>query len=596
MTRIIKKRNLVILTSTVVTAGVLAFAFSSFLGSDKNVQPEISTASGPAALEQQVTIETPANDPAPPQSLSVEQTDSVSTANNQYAVVDQGTATFQTASGATYPLRTYKPLLVNDPVGQQWWTDSTSLDTAWDIGSGPRQTVVAVIDTGFALQHEEFTNRWSNNSDEQGLTASEASSKLNCTDRGLPLDKSCNLIDDNFDGIVDNETGATTKENPSQLNCTDRGLPLDKSCNLIDDDSNGYVDDVTGWDFINFDASVQAGQTNPSGDGTQHGTAVTGILAATGNNNKGIAGVDWSTKILPLQALDDDSYGNTLTIARAVYYAADRGVDVINLSLGSESEDSYLRQAIHYALDRDVIVVAASGNDGCDCISYPAIYPEVIAVGAQNQEGTPATFSNYGSALDILAPGASMTTPSWSEAFPSTGYITGAGGTSLAAPYVSGLFSLALSHQPTAQWGEIVNILLATSDHDTLTKANPFSNQIGSGYAQADTFITRLTTSNQPGMRYTFRPTPTTSTLSSSLSYQCTSASDFPTAPFYEVTSGKYTFYTIDAMERSRAIDRGDIVVYLGRVCVGLPTDTPSTTRLINLLGEIKNLRNYKGW
>lgn len=596
MVQTIKKQRLVTLVGTAVAAGVLVFAYSGFFGTDKSAPPAKSPTDSPVSLEQQVTTGTHTNGTTSAQSSSIEPDDPTFTTESQPAIVDQDTSTFQTASGETYPLRTYKPLLVNDPSGNQWWTSGTGLDVAWGIGSGPRQTVVAVIDTGFALQHEEFTNRWAYNSGEQGLTASEASSKLNCTNRGLPISQSCNLIDDDFDGIVDNEVGTTTTENPSQLNCTDKGLPLDKACNMIDDDGNGYVDDVTGWDFAHFDASVQAGQINPSGNGTWHGTAVTGVLAATGNNNKGIAGVDWTTKILPLQALDDDSYGNTLTVARAVYYAADRGVDVINLSLGSESEDSYLRQAIHYALDRNVIVVAASGNDGCNCISYPAQYPEVIAVGAQNQDGSPATFSSYGTELDILAPGTNMTTSSWSEAFPSTGYVTNVAGTSLAAPYVSGLLSLARSHQSIAQWSELLNALLATADHDTLTTTNPFSSQIGSGYAQANTFMTRVTTPDQPGIRYNFRPTPIKGTLSSTLSYQCMSASDFPTAPFYEITSGASTFYTIDAMERLRAINRGDAVIYLGRTCVGLPTDTPSTMRLINLLSEIKNIQNSKAW
>lgn len=596
MVETIKKQRLVTLIGTVVVAAVLVFAYSGFVSTDKSTPATKSPTDNPVSLQQQVATDTRTNNTTSAQSSSLEPANPASTTNSQYAIVSKDALTFQTASGETYPLRTYKPLSVNDPSGNQWWTNSTGLDVAWGIGSGPKQTVVAVIDTGFALQHEEFTNRWAYNNGEQGTTTSKAPSKLNCSDRGLLITKSCNLIDDNFDGTVDNEVGTTTTENPSQLNCTDKGFPLDKACNLIDDDSNGYVDDVTGWDFAHFDASVQAGQINPSGNGTQHGTAVTGVLAATGNNNKGIAGVDWNTKILPLQAIDDDSYGNTLTVSRAIYYAADRGVDVINLSLGAASEDSYLRQAIHYALDRNVIVVAASGNDGCNCISYPARYPEVIAVGAQNQDGNPATFSSYGTELDVLAPGTSMTTLSWSKAFPSTGYVANMAGTSFAAPYVSGLLSLARSHQSTAQWGELLNTLLAAANHGTLTTTNPFSSQIGSGYAQANTFMTRVTTPYQPGIRYIFSPTLIKSTLSSTLPYQCMSASDFPTAPFYEITSETSTFYTIDAMERLRAISRGDSIIYLGRTCVGLPTDAPSTIRRINLLSEIKNMQSNKAW
>lgn len=502
--------------------------------------------------------------------------------------------TFTTKTGETFPLRTYKTLAANDPYATQWWTTSTGLDAAWNIGAGSYQTVVAVIDTGFSLQHEEFSNRWATNSGEQGATVNQSASTYNCTGRQLSLDKSCNLIDDNFDGIVDNESGATTVENPSRLNCTARGIILDKSCNLIDDDNNSYVDDVTGWDFANFDQSVQAGETNPAGAGTTHGTQVAGVLGATGNNSKGIAGVNWTTKILPLQAINDDSYGNTLTVARAIYYAADRGVDVISLSLGSASEDSYLRQAVQYALDKKILVVAASGNDGCDCISYPARYPEVFAVGAQQPNGSPSSFSSYGNGLDIMAPGENMRTTTWTSSNPINSYVSGIAGTSFSAPYISGLLGLARSHQPNASWGELTSSLMAVANHANLTFSNPSSPQIGSGYAEADSLMNRVTTAASPNMRYTFGATPIFGTLSSNRTYQCFAPEDFPTAPLYRVASGASIFYTIDTLEYVRAVTRGDIVRSLGRTCVGLPGDTPSVMRLINLLSELDNITNRK--
>src|SRR5690606_29066932 len=89
---------------------------------------------------------------------------------DRYITTDVAATSFQTTSGETYPIREYKPLSINDPVGNQWWTTSTGLETAWDIGPGERLTIVAVIDTGFALEHEEFTGRWAQNSGEQGPT------------------------------------------------------------------------------------------------------------------------------------------------------------------------------------------------------------------------------------------------------------------------------------------------------------------------------------------------------------------------------------------------------------------------------------------
>lgn len=488
-----------------------------------------------------------------------------------------------------YPLRTYRTLATNDPNGTQWWTTTTGLNTAWDIGAGTHQTTVAIIDTGFALQHEEFANRWASSNGEQGPAANENPSALNCTDRAMPLDRSCNLIDDNYDGLVDNELGITTLENPSRYNCTDQSKSIDKACNRIDDDSNGYIDDVIGWDFANNDANVQAGEVDPDGSGTQHGTETAGILAATGNNNKGIAGVNWSTRVLPLQAIDDLGYGNTLTVARAIYYAADKGVDVISISLGADEEDPYLRQAIQYALNKGSAVVAASGNDGCDCISYPANYPEVFAVGAQNAANQPSSFSNYGTALDILAPGEDMRAPTWQKANATSAYASGISGTSFATPYVSGLLALARSHTPDASWGELQNALLSTANHAGLSIAAPVAPRLGSGYARANSYLARITTPGQPGMRYRFDPLVRLTTLGSDYAYDCRPENGFPTALLYKITENASSYYSIDTLASIDAVVNGGSSTVVTRVCVGLPGDIPGTVRMINLFREIEN-------
>lgn len=493
------------------------------------------------------------------------------------------------ADAVDYPLRTYRTLATNDPNGTQWWTTGSGLDTAWNIGAGARSTTVAVIDTGFALQHEEFSGRWATNSGEQGMASSESPSKLNCTDQNLALDRSCNLIDDNYDGLVDNESGVTTLENPSRRNCTDRSATLDKSCNLIDDDSNGYIDDVTGWDFANNDPNVQAGEVNPDGSGTDHGTETTGILAATGNNGKGIAGVNWSTNVLPLQAIDDLGYGNTLTVARAIYYAADRSVDVISISLGADEEDPYLRQAVQYAINKGSVVVAASGNDGCDCISYPARYPEVFAVGSYNSSTQPSSFSSYGANLDILAPGENMRAPTWTKANPTAGYVSGIAGTSFATPYVSGLLALARSHHPDASWGDLQNALLSTASHAGLSAATPFAPKLGSGYTRAGSYLTRATTPAQPGMRYLFGPVNRLTALGSDAVYDCRPENSFPTAMLYKITEASSSYYSVDTLASIDAVQNGGSSQVISRVCVALLGDAPKTTRVIDLFREIEN-------
>ncbi len=154
--------------------------------------------------------------------------------------------------------------------------------------------------------------------------------------------------------------GPTAQQGPAP-NCTSRGLSLDKSCNNLDNDGDGYPSDWRGWDFGSNDNLPQAGATAPGNSAAFHGTFTAGVAAASGNNAKGVAGVDWNAKIMPLQALDDTGVGYTDSIAAAVRYAADHGANVINLSLGSTYNDSYLQQQIDYAISRGVIVVAAAG-------------------------------------------------------------------------------------------------------------------------------------------------------------------------------------------------------------------------------------------
>ena len=435
----------------------------------------------------------------------------------------------------------------NDTYGSQWWVAQTGLETAWDSMTGAN-TSIAIIDTGFALDHEEFAGRWLDNT---------------------------------------GESGATTAENIAFSTCTAQGLALNKTCNGIDDDSNGYVDDYRGWDFISDEPSTQAGETNAYGSAVWHASAVAGVAAATGNNATGLAGVSWGTKILPLQALDDEGDGDTLSVARAIVYAVDRQVDVINLSLGSEFEDPYIREVIKYALENGVIVVAAAGNDGCDCMSYPANYPEVIAVGASDSNGTPASFSSYGTNLDVLAPGASIRSSSWNVLSPTNAYTSLIAGTSFAAPYISGLLANSRALQPRASWGQLVHSVMQTSDHRTLTPANPRSNNIGFGYVRADNLHVRLANPYYRQTRYAFTLNNSDS-LSAATAIECESG-QYPTAPFYEITEGTSVYYSISELAVYKKRQAGANATQKGYVCTGLPTDTIDTVRLINPAREFSN-------
>jgi subtilisin family serine protease len=492
-----------------------------------------------------------------------------------------------TSDGKTYPLRSYRTFLSpNDPVASQWWTTPNNMNAVWDfVPSGPA-IKIAIIDTGFALAHEELNGRWAVNAGEVGATALEAASDLNCTDQAIPLTRACNNIDDDFDGIVDNEAGATTDQNPSDLNCTDQTLPIDKSCNNIDDDDNGLKDDYRGWDFVNNDASVQAGEINPTGTGIRHGTMVAGVLGATGNNGLGISGVNWHAEILPIQALDDDSYGDSYTVGLSVRYAADQGAQIISISLGASETDPYLREAILYALDKGSLVVAASGNDGCNCISYPANYPEVVAVGALGSDGNPASFSSFGAELDLLAPGQSITTSSFSAASPTNLYAS-VSGTSFATPFTAGLLGLGRAAQPDASWEEIIGLMLENSDRRTLTASVPHSSTLGFGVARANTMLSRLsasyTASNQMyqlsgGTR-----------VGSPNTYQC-SIDDIPATPLYRLKKSNQYRYTANLRQLSKLVSQGWTASISSHVCMGLDTDTLDTLRTIDLPRETLNL------
>lgn len=487
--------------------------------------------------------------------------------------------------GKTYPLRTYRPLsLPNDTYADQWWANQTGMDSAWSVPGGPYQVKTAIIDTGFALNHQEFSGRWTTNSGESGSTASENPSKLNCTDQGLALNKSCNDIDDDQDGIVDNESGATTQENPSFLNCTDQEITLDKSCNRIDDDGNGMVDDWRGWDFSDWDNSPQAGQVNPDGSGTHHGTMTAGTLGATGNNSVGIAGVNWHTSILPLQALDDDEYGDSITVGEAVYYAVDQGADIISISLGTDGDDPYLRTAILYALAHDVIVVAAAGNDGCDCLSYPADYPEVVAVGASNSSGQVSSFSSYGNNLDIVAPGEDMTLPYWTKNNGTSAYASGAAGTSFSTPFVAGLLGLMKSYQPDASWDELTGVLFENSDRKTLTASAPHSSNFGFGFVKADSALDRAYQPYQPATTYGFA-----GALLGSERLKACDSGILPGSYLYRLSKNGSIKYTIDQYEKRKAENSGWSSTQLFGLCVGLPTDNPDFLRSISLSQELLN-------
>lgn len=503
-----------------------------------------------------------------------------------------------TIDNKTYPVRTYRMLaLPNDPLASQWWVTDTNLDTTWSAAPGSYQTTIAIIDSGFALDHEEFEGRWYENGDEQGATTIEGVSALNCSDRNLPLDYSCNLVDDDVDGVVDNETGVAPYENPSQLNCSDQGIPLTKSCNRIDDDNNGYIDDVRGWDVINQDNSVQAGELSPQGEGTTHGTMVAGTAAATGNNGKGIAGVNWHTKLLPIQALDDDGYGDTRSVGQAIRYAIDRGVDVINISLGTDYQDDYVRESIELATARGIVVVASSGNDGCECVAYPARYPEVVAIGATDNNGAKASFSSWGPTIDLVAPGTGFTLPTWTLNNQSGGYASNVAGTSFSSPLVAGAVALIKSHQPEASPLQLIAALRETTERSHNTPISMPNTLYGFGTVDVNAYRERMVTPKHLEQGYIFSPVNAGNFFTDQPlrepagQYRVEICSEANTGlPVYELKTTGRTFYTVSEVERRKALALGFTGSNFAYGCLIQPHDTNDSLRIINIFREFRNL------
>lgn len=207
---------------------------------------------------------------------------------------------------------------------------------------------------------------------------------------------------------------------------------------------------LAGYDFVNNDS-------DPSDD-NGHGTAVAGVAAAQGNDGIGVAGAAWNVAILPVKTMNASGSGSYSAIANGITFSADRGAKIINLSLGGTQASTTLQNAVSYAWNKGSLLIAAAGNNGNSTTVYPAAYANVVAVSATTPSDTLASFSTFGSFVDVSAPGENITT-TWING----GYVT-ISGTSFSSPLTAGIAALALSRNPALSNAQLSSLLTANAD------------------------------------------------------------------------------------------------------------------------------------
>ena len=244
----------------------------------------------------------------------------------------------------------YKNAEPDDPYfDDQWGMQMIQAPEAWDKATGSESVVVAVIDTGVDCSHPD-------------------------------------LVDNIWINVTEQEGIAG-----------------------VDDDANGYVDDVYGWDF----AGDGANEDNAPADLDGHGTHVAGIVAARGNNTRGVAGVCWNLEIMPLKVQADGAESmETWDIIQALDYARENGARVINCSYGGSAFEDTEYDTLSMLKDQGILAVCAAGNDGKDndgaTKNYPASYnlENVLSVASNQEDGNFYSGSNYGQvSVDLMAPG-----------------------------------------------------------------------------------------------------------------------------------------------------------------------------------------------
>lgn len=254
--------------------------------------------------------------------------------------------------------------------------------------------------------------------------------------------------------------------------------------------------------------------TNTVDDQFGHGTHTAGIIAAQTNNSTGVAGTCPDCKLLNAKVLDDQNRGQMSWVAQAVIWATDNGAKVISMSLSATTDQQDIKDAISYAWQHGVVIVAAAGNNGDTTPVYPASYDHVISVAATDNQDQKASFSDYGSWVTVAAPGVNIysTVPThayngqseWNSPLNYT-YLSG---TSMATPMVAGVAALIWASPYGTSNDAVVQRLEQTADHISGTGSYWQFGRIDVAKAVAGTAVTPTPTSTRPTPTPT-RPAPT---------------------------------------------------------------------------------------
>ncbi|KAB7725956.1 S8 family serine peptidase [Rudanella paleaurantiibacter] len=244
------------------------------------------------------------------------------------------------------------------------------------------------------------------------------------------------------------------------------------------------TDDGVATSHVDLAANLVAGRDvvyddndpNPDRSDDDHGTHVAGIVSATTDNNRGIASLGFSIKVMPVKIADNQ--GRLIQAYKGVRWAADNGARVINMSWGSPTFSQSNQDVINYAASRGCVLVASAGNDAASSFNYPAAYDNVISVASTDIADVRSFFSNFGSWIDIAAPGSAILSTLLNNTY---GLI---GGTSMASPLVASLAGLMLSVNPTMNRTQVEAGIKATADNINAQNPN-YIGQLGAGRINA---------------------------------------------------------------------------------------------------------------